>query len=323
MVKKSESGTLISGVPQGSILGPLLFCIFINDLPLTLSTNRSPQTEISVVTNDLFPDDATLYSSSKKASIIEASLQNSLAITSDWCKNNRMILHPDKTKCMIIASRQKHQRDDVRLNLFIQNARVQQVNQHRVLGVTLDKDFKWLPHIDNVLKHVSRNLYLLSRIKHYADTDSMLLFFYGHFLPPVNYASNLWDNCADTHLKRLNACHRRAIKIIHTVKDISTDQKLKQLGVLSLEKQFKFNKAVLMYKTVNNISPEYLSRFVQKATCRYGSSNLLIPPTRIDLFKCSLSFSGSILWNAIPNYIKSKSSVSAFKVCLKNYFMKT
>ena len=129
------------------------------------------------------------------------------------------------------------------LKLFIGQQQINQVKQHRVLGVTLDNEFKWLPHLNNVLKSVSRNLYLLSQLRHVADTESLLLFFYGRILPHINYASNVWDGCADQHMKKLNSLHRRAIKLIHSEKNIPTDQKLEKLGVLPLNKQLKMNKA--------------------------------------------------------------------------------
>ena len=134
---------------------------------------------------------------------------------------------------MIIATRQKLQRESLELNLFLDKKQIEQVQQHRVLGVTLDSEFKWLPHLDNVLKNVSRNLYLLSQLRHVADTDSLMMFFYGHILPHVNYASNIWDGCADQHMKRLNSLHRRAFKLINVQKDIPTDQKISELGALS------------------------------------------------------------------------------------------
>ena len=113
-----------------------------------------------------------------------------------------MVIHPDKTKCMVIATRQKLQREPLRLKLFIEQKQIDQVNRHRVLGVTLDSEFKWLPHLDNVLKNVSRNLYLLSQLRHVADQDYLLLFFYGHILPHINQVSNIWDRCAGQHMKK-------------------------------------------------------------------------------------------------------------------------
>ena len=334
----SKRGIITSGVPQGSILGPLLFCLYINDLPLLisnyeLSTSNAPITNDVAdknsldkscdVTNDLFADDASLYTSDKDLTMIEKSLQQSLDLASKWCEHSRMILHPDKTKCMIAATRQKLQRDPLCLKLFIDKKKIEQVNQHRVLGVTLDSEFKWLPHLDNVLKNVSRNLYLLSQLRHVADMDSLLLFFYAHILPHINYASNIWDGCADQHMKKLNSLHRRAIKLINTQKDIPTDQKLKDLCVLPLDKQLKLNKAVLLYKVVNGLSPEYLSMLCCKPTNRYGSINLRVPFARIDKFKTSFSFSGSSLWNTIPKDIRNQSSLIAFKRAMKEYLSAT
>ena len=146
-----------------------------------------------------------------------------------------------------------------------------------------------------------------------------MLFFYGHILPHINYASNIWDGCADQHMKKLNSLHRRAVKLIHSKKDIPTDQKLKDLGVLSLNKQLKLNKAVLMYKVTNGLSPKYLEPLCQKPSIRYGSVNLIVPFARIDKYQTSFSFSGSLLWNTIPKEIRIKPSLAAFKRAYKFY----
>ena len=96
----SQETSITSGVPQGSILGPLLFCIFINDLPLCL-TRASVQ-------YDLFADDGTLNTANDNIDNIRSDLQQSLYDVSGWCCRNRMALNPTKTKCMLMATRQKH-----------------------------------------------------------------------------------------------------------------------------------------------------------------------------------------------------------------------
>ena len=131
--KLSAMGTIQSGVPQGS-LGPLLFCIFINDLPLHIHDKK--------VRNSLFADDSSLDTSGKTVKEIEVTLQKSLDDVSGWRKNNLMCLHPEKTKCMVIATRQKHQRSPLRLKLDIDSKTVVQVKEHRVLGIAIDDECK-------------------------------------------------------------------------------------------------------------------------------------------------------------------------------------
>ena len=127
----SQETSITSGVPQGSILGPLLFCIFINDLPLCL-TRASVQC-------GLIGDDDTLNTANDNIDNIRGDLQQSLYDVSGWCCRNRMALTPTKTKCMLMATRQKHQKKQLLLNLKFLTTPIEQVSKHRLLGVTVDE----------------------------------------------------------------------------------------------------------------------------------------------------------------------------------------
>ena len=120
-------------------------------------------------------------------------------------------------------------------------------------------------------------------------------------------------------MKKLNSLHRRAVKLIHSEKCISTEQKLADLGVLPLNKQLQMNKAILTYKVVNGLSPKYLDPLCRKPPERYGSVNLISPFARIDLYQTSFSFSASVLWNSIPKDIRCKQSLPSFKRAIKVY----
>ena len=131
-----------------------LFCIFINDLPLCL-TRASVQC-------DLFADDGTLNTANDNIDNIRRDLQQSLYDVSGWCCRNRMTLNPTKTKCMLMATRQKHQKKQLPLNLKFETTPIEKVSKHRLLGVTVDEQLKWRAHINNMCKTVSRNIFLLS-----------------------------------------------------------------------------------------------------------------------------------------------------------------
>ena len=310
----SEKKTIYTGVPQGSILGPLLFCIYINDLPLYASPNNSS------VSTDLFADDSSNYTSGKHLYSIQHDLQKHLDLTSTWCKDNLMILNASKSKCMIVATRQRQQLYELKLHLHISDKTIEQVQFHKVLGITLDSEFKWLPHLENVLRLVSRNLFLLSQLKHYADEQSLKLFFYGHILSHVSYASSAWDGCAEDHKLKLNSLLRRAAKLISSEKNLDTINKMKRLGFLTLEQQLKFNKGVLVFKIIKGKAPNYLQNLLITSN-RHGSFNLIKPLCHIDLYQTSLMFSGPDIWNNIPLSIRSSISLTVFKKSFRKFLL--
>ena len=149
--KLSAVGAIQTGVPQGSILGPLLVCIFINDLPLPIQDKK--------VRNSPFADDSSLDTSGKTLKEIEVRLQKSITEVSDWCKKNRMCLHPEKTKCIVITTRQKHQRSPRCIKLEVNSETVTQVKEHRVLGLTIGDELKWESYVGHVCKTVSKNVF--------------------------------------------------------------------------------------------------------------------------------------------------------------------
>ena len=301
------------GVPQGSILGPLLFCIFINDLPLCLSDPN--------VSCDLFADDTSLHCNSSTLTEVQKSLQNSLNNVTEWCQENFMLLHPNKTKCMIITSRQKHQTNSFTLKLSLKDKMIDQVKEHKVLGVIIDNELKWQTQINAITTKFSRSLFLLNQLKPYIDTNARKMFFHAHCLCHINYASVIWDSAASTHFKRLHSLFKRAIKIILPDPSLTTFEKQSKLNILPLQKMLQYNKCLLVYKVQNELAPEYLSQFLMSATNRYDSENYILPRTRIDLFKTSFAFSGASLWNTLPSYARTCSSFKIFKHALYEHFM--
>ena len=204
--KSSNVGSLTHGVPQGSILGPVLFCIYINDLPICLEKEN--------VKCDLFADDSTIHAQGQSIDTVEMSLQNSLNKIDVWCNANQMILNSSKTKSMVITTRQKHQREPLILKLSVNSSKIEQVREHRVLGVILDQEMKWETHLTSLCKRLSRNLYLLSKLSTYANRDALLMFYNAHIMSHINYASSIWDGAGELHIKKVNSLHRRAAKII-------------------------------------------------------------------------------------------------------------
>ena len=103
---------------------------------------------------------------------------------------------------MVIAIRQKHQLSPLQLQLTLEKTDIEQVHEHRVLGVTIDAEMKWQSQLSNVCKIVSKKLFLLSQLRYYVNVKARKLFYSAHILSYINCASTLWDGCSEVHLKK-------------------------------------------------------------------------------------------------------------------------
>ena len=311
----SDSSEINCGVPQGSILGPLLFLLFINDLPLSLN-----DTTCCV---DLFADDTTIYEEQYDISTLRTSLQKSLNCLNEWCRQNGMVLNTLKTKVMLITSRQKRNHlQDCTLSLNYNNIDIKMTTSDKILGVYVDENLSWNDHYRHVSKKVSSFLWLLSKIKTYLSQEHRLLYYNSYIKPHFDYCSVIWSNSSNCNVNRIDKLQRRACKLILGNDYVSLNESLYQLNLLSFDQCVFLNKAKIMYKIHNNLAPSYLHEMFQMRNANLDStlSNLrsvankhyILPQAKCNMFKGSLSFSGVLIWNSIPIDIKNSSSLHIF-----------
>ena len=231
-----------------------------------------------------------------------------------------MIIHPTKTKEMIIATQQKHQLCPLKINLQLKSTSkpIQQVTSHKLLRDIIDEKLSLNEQITNICRKVSKNIYLLRKLAMLADKKSLLLFAHAHIISHINYVSSLWDCASKSNLKQLNFFHHRVAKTISKDHSSTTDDKLIELNILSLEKKCCYNKAVLMFKIFHNNTPSYLISELSLSTRKNNSKNFILPNCRIDICKARISFAGAATWNNIPLIIKNSHPLSSFK---RNYII--
>ena len=139
----------------------------------------------------------------------------------------------------------------------------------------------------------------------------------------INYVSNVWDSCSDVHIKKLKAVHKRAVKVLCAASPVLTGRGHIYYGPLPLKEHLQYNKCVLVHKVIRKKSPQYLRQLVHTAARNDHSSRnsiLILPQTRIDIYKMSFADSGSFCWNALPRTLKIACSVSTFKSKALQYF---
>ena len=308
----SSSRDVSSGVPQGSILGPLLFGLYINDLPLHL---RHKSVDL-----DLFADDSSLSTCGKNLQDYQNILQDSVNDVHEWCTLNRMALNPSKSKCMVITSRQMHQRHPLDLSLQLNGKTIQQVREHRLLGVKIDDQLNWVAHINFIQKRLSKNIYLLSRLWHFVSLSALKTFFYAHCYSHVNYASPVWCKAESVHIKKLDRLLRRGIRIMHRDQSMTTEEKYRYLDIKPLANQFNCNVSVLMFKQYLGLAPLYIRKlFPDVRNAR--TLNYKLPVARLkNLTNQRFAVQGVAVWNSLPLFCKNCTSLRSFKRSLRLYF---
>ena len=182
---------------------------------------------------------------------------------------------------------------------------IESVTHHKVLGVIIDQHLTWNQHIESLTKLISQKVHQLRKIKNYLNESGKKAFYFSHIQSHIDYCSTVWDGCSADHLKKLNSLHRRSMKLISIESFDQTDDLYQHLKILPLMKLFYYNKAKFVHKILFKNAPNYLLTLFTSNTRHSERLKVLeLPLPRTKLFKTSLCFSGRLLWNNLPEYLK-------------------
>ena len=305
-----------TGVPQGSSLGPLLFILFINDIPLV---NKECNSYIYV-------DDTTLVKSGTSINTVRSHLQTGADNLSNWASENRMAIHPNKTKVMLIGSRQKLSTINEPLNVSICGTTISQTTCEKLLGVHMDDSLTWNTHISHVIKKYNNKLELVKRAKPYLTPKLLLLLYNSIAKPTLEYCCSVWGNCSTDALGRVTSAQKRAARILlnadYTIPSITL---FKEINFIPIHDTIRHRILLQTFKCIYDISPPCLSTLMEKPTHHHSTraianNNVHIPKARSNAGKRRFSFMASTLWNSFPNEAKKISSQPSFNKYCKSYF---
>ena len=200
----SQPRIIRCGVPQGSNLGPILFLIYINDLPNCLRTT----------TAILFADDTNLTASGCSIIDIQTKLNNDLENIHQWLLANKLTLNKDKTEYMIAGSRQRITKIEGDPEVKLGNCNIKRVKETKTLGVIIDDQLKWNAHIDNVVTKVSKAIGMIRRMKNFVPQSTLISVYNATVQPHFDYCSLVWDIGNVYSLEKLQKMQNRAARVI-------------------------------------------------------------------------------------------------------------
>ena len=307
----SSSEKFISaGVPQGSVLGPLLFLIYINDISDELTGLAR-----------LFADDTSLSYSSTNLQQIEIVLNEDLRKLSEWAKKWLILFNPLKTEVMLISNIF----NDGNIELIMDGMVLKIVEFHKHLGVYLSSTNKWSKHIDTIIESASKQISFLRKIKYRFSKETLNTLYCTYIRPLLEYASEVWDGCTQTDTNRLEQVQLNAARIVTGLPIFASLNSLyAETGWETLSKRRINKKLSLMYKIVNREAPGYLidllpDQINERTPYQLrNNQNFEVPFTRLCSFENSFYPSTLRLWNDLDIETRNSPTLLEFKRKIKN-----
>ena len=303
------------GVPQGSILGPQLFLIYINDMCISLDCKLS-----------LYADDSALLFAQKDASVIADRLSLELTRCKQWLVDNKLSLHVGKTECLIFG-RKRSLKKVKEFNVTCEGTAVNRVSEVRYLGVQLDENMSGSIHVAHVIRTCVTRLAFLYRNSSFLDFHSRKLLCGALIQPYLDYCCTSWYSGLSAHwTEKLNVIQRKMIRFIYgydSRRHVGTNE-LRTLSWLNIPDRIMFFKMVHLFKVRHDLAPNYLAGDVTSVSRTHSYAtrecdlNFFLSKS-VASAPDSFAFTGIKQWNSLPRRIKEIDSIAVFKSKLKEY----
>ena len=281
------------GVPQGSILGPLLFNIFLNDVNF-LDTSCSLR---------FYADDTTGYSSSPCPSTLQIDLQNSLDLLASWFHRNFLAINHSKSQSIVFH------RTILPTPFVIDNNELDYVAHIKLLGVIIDSSLSFQAHIKEVCRKVNAKVSILRRIRKIIPPEIMIKLYKAFILPHFEYASPLFIGLSKGLSAKLESTNAFALRILlNHSKSTTYEELLKIARIKSLEHRRIEQALILVYKSIYGQAPNYIREMFTLRRNRYslrGHLKVVLPRPTTYYMQHSFMYQAGKQWNNLPDNIRT------------------
>ena len=297
------------GVPQGSILGPLLFILYINDF-------RNSSKALSFL---LFADDSNIFYSHRNPKFLLDTINAELHHVAEWIKTNKLSLNLDKTHFMLFSNSLKN----LPGNIIFDETPLKQVQNSKFLGIVIDENLSWKPHVNNVCNIISRNIGMINKLKHFFPQTILKSLYYAIIYPYLSYGILAWGYASRTLTDRILLLQKKALRIICNTDYLAhTEPLFLSNNILKFNEIYSLQLGIFMFLLNNNKLPHIFDTMFQRnqhfhnyPTRQSGSYHL--PKTRTLFANHIFTFAGPKLWNSLPPSLTQLKSIHSFKRKLK------
>ena len=312
----SSPQAITCGVPQGSILGPLLFLLYVNDMPSSVTCDLM-----------LYADDSALIVAGRNVCEIEQRLSQEMISLSTWLESNKLSLHLGKTESILFATKRKLKRIS-KMNIVCNDVNIEGKESVKYLGATIDQSMSGKDMGLSVVSKVNKYIKFLYRKKDFLDYKCKRMLCLALIQPHFDYACNTWFRTLEKKIRNKLQCAQN--KIIRYMLDYNSRKSLcfadfKKVRYLNVSKRIDYLCINSVFNVYHKRAPEYLCRSFQLVnhghSTRHSHKCFIIPHVN-SKGSSSFTFNGIKLWNSLPNYIKDIELKENFKQKCKKYLMK-
>jgi hypothetical protein len=311
---KSNVKNIRCGVPQGSILGPLLFLLYVNDISSTSA----------LLNFTMFADDTTiLYSNSDLANKIPI-INNELQEISIWFKANKLSINAGKTNYMIMGTPQKTFKFKSKTYIELDGNRLTRVNRTKFLGVTIDENLSFKYHTEAVSNTISRNVGILNKLKHFLPKNILLCIYCSLVQSYLTYGILAWGNTHNIYLDNLLKLQKRAVRYITMSHFRAHSSPLfKELKLLTIYDLYKLHLSIFMFKYSLDQLPSIFNYYFVKRQDVHNrptrnSKKYHLSRNKTTFSSKGIRSTGPRIWNSMTPGIINSNTLQSFKSSLKN-----
>jgi len=303
------------GVPQGSVLGPLLFIIYTNDLPNILD-------KLSCI---MFADDTTLYTSSSNIDDLYKVVNTEINLLDDWFRANRLSLNAGKTN-HILFHRYKHSNDPKHI-LKINGETISSVQSTKFLGIYIDKHFSWHEQTYHVRNKIKNGIYALKLCSRYLSKNVLRTLYYSLIQPYLLYGVLLWGSALQKYTRGITILQKKAIRLVAKANyNAHTDPLYKSLLIPKFNDIYRIQLGRLIYSFHNRIIPKSLHNMflLNRKVHEYNTRQyreIHCEPIKTNLVLKSFLYKAPDLWSSLPQHIKDAKTIVSFTKCIKKFFI--
>ena len=305
------------GVPQGSILGPVLFVIFVNDVSQLATECQIEQ----------FADDTQILHTGtvKEINQLIKKAENTLTLAKNHFNKNGLLVNSNKTQCIFIGSRQNIAKIPKDVLIRFGGSDITPSLNVKNLGIYFDQYMTFERHIDEMHRKTMGSLIYLNRIKNEVTSEVRVIMVQSLALSYLNYCPNIWGTTNKTQLHRIQKLQNFAAKVAagNGKKYDRATPYIDKFNWLKIERKCLLDTCILTYKILNKLLPEWLLTFslvgdINTVPTRQ-IENLVVPRTQTVTGERGIKIRGPKLWNTLPVHIRNSSTLSVFKRKVKDF----